>query len=102
MEQYTVNTRSTLKITVMIGLVLILSACAGANTVVTTPDVEGHVAGFWQGLWNGMTIPFAWVFSLFTSQIQIYDVHNDGGWYNFGFVLGTGCLLGGGSAASSR
>ncbi|MEV0841977.1 hypothetical protein AB0I55_20755 [Actinocatenispora sera] len=26
--------------------------------------------------------------SLFTDSVSIYDVHNNGGWYNFGFVLG--------------
>lgn len=94
---------TTLKAVVIVGLVVSLVACAGPNTVVQTPDASGDVAGFWQGLWNGWTLPFTWLISLFTSDIQIYDVHNDGGWYNFGFVLGTGVLFGGGgSIASSR
>jgi len=34
--------------------------------------------------------------------VNFYEVHNNGGWYNFGFVLGAGILFGGGGKASSR
>lgn len=40
--------------------------------------------------------------SLFTDRVNIYDVHNNGNWYNFGFVLGAGVLFGGGSGAGAR
>jgi hypothetical protein len=30
----------------------------------------------------------------------MYAVNNNGGWYDFGFVIGTGILFGGGSSAS--
>jgi len=32
----------------------------------------------------------------------MYAVNNNGGWYDFGFVLGAGILFGGGSRASKR
>lgn len=96
------NTRSTLKVVAVLGLILLVAACAGPNTVVQTPDAGGGIAGFWQGLFNGITLPFAWFVSLFNSDVQIYDVHNNGGWYNFGFILGAGVLFGGGGSSSSR
>lgn len=96
------NTRSILKIVVGLGLLLALSACAGANPVVTTPDTGGSVAGFWQGLVDGLIIPITWLISMFNNNVQIYDVHNDGGWYNFGFLLGIACTFGGSGSASSR
>jgi hypothetical protein len=30
----------------------------------------------------------------------VYEIHNNGNWYNCGFVLGAGVLLGGGGAGS--
>ena len=44
--------------------------------------------GFLLGLWHGFIFPVAWVISLFTSQVEIYAVPNNGGWYDFGYFLG--------------
>jgi hypothetical protein len=60
------------------------------------------VAGFWQGLWHGIISPITFIISLFSEDVHFYEVHNNGGWYNFGFILGAGILTGGGSAASKR
>jgi hypothetical protein len=34
--------------------------------------------------------------SLFSKNVNVYEVHNNGSWYNFGFVLGAGLFLSGG------
>jgi hypothetical protein len=68
---------------------LALSGCAGANPLIDTPGGRG-VAGFWTGLWHGLICPIAFVLSLFKSTISIYEVHNSGGWYNAGFIIGAG------------
>ena len=35
--------------------VLFVAGCAaGPNEMANSPDEEGEVAGFWQGLWHGM------------------------------------------------
>ena len=84
-------------------LSLMLAACAaGPNPAEDTPNESGKVAGFWQGLWHGIISPITFIISLFSKNVHFYDVHNNGGWYNFGFVLGAGILAGGGSAASRR
>jgi hypothetical protein len=76
---------------------LMLGACAaGPNPAVHIPASDGSVAGFWLGLWQGLISPITFVISLFTSQVSIYEAHNDGSWYNLGFVLGSGILFGGG------
>jgi hypothetical protein len=91
------------RICVLVICAVVLCGCAaGTNTVVNTPNVDGNIAGFWRGLWHGMISPITFIVSLFTSSVQFYEVHNNGGWYNFGFVLGAGILLGGGGSASSR
>lgn len=51
--------------------------------------------GFWYGLWHGIILPFAWVISLFDSDVAIYAIYNNGGWYDFGFVLGATSFFGG-------
>jgi hypothetical protein len=81
-------------------LVVMVSACAGPNTATHVTSPEGYVAGFWFGLWNGLTAPFAFVASLFIDGVNFYEVHNNGGWYNFGFVLGSGILFRGSSRSS--
>ncbi len=84
-------------------LSLMLAACvAGPNPAEDTPDEDGQVAGFWQGLWHGIILPITFIISLFSENVHFYEVHNNGGWYNFGFVLGAGILAGGGSVASKR
>ena len=83
--------------------VLVLSACsAGANPNVDVAAPDGDVAGFWLGLWHGLIIPITFIISLFTDTVNIYEVHNNGNWYDFGFVLGAACSLGGSGAGSRR
>jgi hypothetical protein len=77
--------------------VLLLSSCApGPNGLKKTPNAEGKVAGFWLGVWHGLIAPITFIVSLFSDKVGIYDVHNSGSWYNFGFVLGAGLFLSGG------
>lgn len=84
------------------GALFLLAACAaGPNEFVNTPmPDEGWVAGFWMGLWHGIIAPVTFIISLFTENVRVYEVHNNGGWYDFGFVLGAGILLGGGGAGA--
>ena len=83
-------------------LVLVLSACAaGPNAAAGTPPETGDPAGFWLGLWHGIITPVTFVISLFTDGVSIYEVHNSGNWYDFGFVIGAVCLIGGSHGARS-
>ncbi|MGD9093571.1 MAG: hypothetical protein PVF74_12045 [Anaerolineales bacterium] len=70
----------------------------GPNELATTSNPEGIVAGFWQGLWHGFTTPVTFLMSLFKPDVTIYEVHNNGGWYNFGYLIGLSVIFGGGSA----
>lgn len=69
--------------------VLTLAGCAGPNPLVISVHSHG-VAGFWTGVWHGMICPIAFVISLFNHRYSMYEVHNNGAWYNFGFLLGAG------------
>ncbi len=84
-------------------LLLVLSACAaGPNSAADVPSAEGEVAGFWLGLWHGIIVPVTFIISLFSETVSIYEIHNNGGWYDFGFVIGAGVFLGGGGAGANR
>jgi hypothetical protein len=54
--------------------------------------ISPNIYGFWGGLWHGITSPIAFIGSLFSDNIAIYAVSNNGGWYDFGFVFGIGSL----------
>lgn len=85
-----------------VALMLVLAACAaGPNTAVDVPSTEGELAGFWLGLWQGIITPITFIFSLFSENVSIYEIHNSGGWYDFGFLLGAGFFLGGSGAGAN-
>jgi len=84
-------------------MALVLSACMpGVNPNVGTALHDPTPAGFFLGLWHGIIAPFTFVLSLFTSNINLYEVHNNGNWYDVGFVLGAGILFGGGGLGARR
>jgi hypothetical protein len=88
--------RSIILAALLIGT-LVLAGCApGPNSVERTPNDEGRTAGFLLGLWHGLISPITFVVSVFTKNVRFYEVHNNGTWYNFGFVLGAGLFLSGG------
>jgi hypothetical protein len=95
--------RNTNAVLTLLVLSLMVTACvAGPNPSEGMPSEGGKVAGFWRGLWHGIISPITFIVSLFSESVRFYEVHNNGGWYNFGFVLGAGILAGGGSAASKK
>lgn len=84
-------------------LVVLLAACApGPNQLADVPNEEGQLAGFWQGLWHGIISPITFIVSLFSHTVHLYEVHNNGGWYNLGFLIGAAMVLGGGGGGAAR
>ena len=78
-------------------LILFSASCVpGPNDAEKTPGTKGHVAGFFLGVWHGFISPVTFIVSIFTRSVRLYEVHNNGSWYNFGFVLGAGLFLSGG------
>jgi len=71
-------------------LLLVAGCAAGPNPVST----QHAPAGFWLGLWQGLIVPITFLISLFNDHVSIYEVHNNGNWYDFGFVLGIYILFG--------
>ena len=98
MKKLNFTTKTAIALYAMLAVVL-FTGCADVS-----PHVEDYITsspyGFWGGLWHGLILPFAWIGSLFSDNIAIYAYNNNGGWYDFGFVLGVGGLSFGGGKAS--
>lgn len=76
----------------MLFAMLFLTSCtAGGQDFIEQP------AGFFMGLWHGFISFFTFIISIFNDNVGIYEVNNNGGWYNFGFILGISIFYGGGS-----
>lgn len=90
-------------IVIVILIMVLMTTCApGPNDLEKKPDDEGRIAGFWKGLWHGLIAPITFIISIFTKSVRFYEVHNNGTWYNFGFVLGAGLFLQGGILGSKK
>ena len=65
----------------------------GPNSLVNTADAHGRAAGILLGLWHGIISPITLVLSYINSNMQMYEVHNDGSPYNLGFLFGVAILF---------
>ena len=65
----------------------------GPNPMVNQPDGQGRVARAVAGLWHGLIVPVTLILSFFDSNVGIYEVHNAGSEYNFGFFLGVAFMF---------
>ena len=93
-------------LTLLVLVLFLLNTMAGcAPTVNQSKGTAGEhnvVAGFWLGIWHGLIAPVVFVISLFKSEVGIYEVHNNGAWYNFGYLFGLACFFGGGGNGVTR
>ena len=80
--------------------VMLLTGCADVTIVPQEVVANSHIYGFWGGLWHGLVLPFSFFGQLFSENIAMYAVANNGGFYNFGFWLGA-CVLGAGTSSAS-
>ncbi len=97
--------RIGLVIVVTIVAAVVVGCAAGTNPLTGTSVPAGEPedpAGFLRGLWHGFISLFAFIVSLFSDSVGIYEVHNTGAWYDFGFILGAMAFFGGGGGGASR
>lgn len=97
--QRTLSARIRLTVVVLLTIVLVAACAAGPNPDVGTAASNGEVAGFWLGLWHGIIAPVTFIVSLFDNDVNFYEVHNNGNWYNVGFAVGAGLWIGAGRSA---
>lgn len=83
-------------------LTTILAGCAPGPNDSRGAGERNAIAGFWLGIWHGFIAPFVLVASLFKDGLNIYEVHNNGTWYNLGYLFGLACFFGGGGNRAAR
>ena len=86
------------RVFVLVAMSLTVAACVAKQSLSA---VNPAAPGFLEGVWHGFIFPVAWIVSLFTDQIAVYQVPNNGGWYDFGYFVGI-CFLGVGARSSKR
>lgn len=91
---------NSLLLFVILFVIFLMAGCAGVTDIEACRTEPPF--GFWAGLLHGIIAPFSFVVSLFFDNVAMYEINNNGGWYDFGFCLGAGILFGGGSRASRR
>jgi len=87
---------------ILLAVVILAGCAAGPNPANGAANDHNVLAGFWLGLWHGFIAPFAFVASLFKHNLSIYEAHNNGAWYNFGYLFGLACFFGGSGHGSAR
>lgn len=65
----------------------------GPNPMINQGDATGRVARAGAGLWHGIIAPITLIISFFNSDVQMYEVHNAGSEYDFGFLLGVALVF---------
>ena len=85
----------------LIAGVIIMTGCA--NKEIVTACLKGHTYGFWGGLWHGIIAPIDLIFMLWKDDVSVFAQNNNGAWYTFGFMIGSGGwgFLGGNRASRS-
>ncbi len=95
--------KKVLLLTIVLLAAFLMTGCApGPNELAgSAPDV-GELAGFWMGLWHGFISLFTFIASLLNDNVAIYEVHNNGGLYDLGFLLGVMAFYGGSGGGAGR
>jgi hypothetical protein len=65
----------------------------GPNPMINNTDAKNRVAGILQGIWHGIISPVTLIISFINSNVQMYEVHNDGGPYNLGYLVGVAIIF---------
>jgi hypothetical protein len=65
----------------------------GENPLVNSANTRGLIATLITGVWHGFISPVTLLVSLTDPNVQMYEVHNDGSQYNFGFMLGVAIVF---------
>lgn len=89
-----------MKILILIIAALFITGCADSVSFEQAESM--NPIGFLYGLWHGVIIIFSFIGSLFSDDIAVYAIYNNGGWYDFGFLLGIGAFAGGSSGRNNK
>jgi hypothetical protein len=82
--------KSSRVITILILCLLVVVALSCADNEIVHDCLKGRTYGFLGGLWHGFIAPFDLIGKLIWDDVTMYAPNNNGFWYAFGFLLGSG------------
>lgn len=90
MKNLNLKTIKTLaaQVLVIVLILTLLSACSNMESLDAC--LAGKTYRFWNGLWHGIIAPINLVGMLFRDDVSVYAPNNNGAWYAFGFLIGSG------------
>ncbi len=94
--------KNLIALPLLLSLTLLTACTAGANSLTNVAAADGAVAGFWIGLWHGFIVLFTFIASFIWDDVGIYAVNNNGGWYNFGYLMGVMMFWSGSQGGSQK
>lgn len=74
----------------LLGALFILAIAGCSNYEDVSACVDGKTYGFWNGLWHGIIAPVDLIAMIWREDVSVFAPNNNGFWYAFGFVLGSG------------
>lgn len=66
---------------------------AGVNPLTNQVGANNRVAGLLIGVWHGIISPVTLVISFMNPNVRMYEVHNTGSEYDFGFMIGVAIIF---------
>ena len=96
------NFRGIAWLLVLAAVTFLLAGCS--NREIVTECLKGHTYGFWAGLWHGIIAPIDLIAMIWRDDVSVFATNNNGAWYAFGFIIGSGGwgFLGGKGASKAR
>jgi len=88
MKRFFTSHNTLLALIFVIAAAMVLTGCA--NKEIVTACLKGHTYGFWGGLWHGIIAPIDLIAMLWRDDVSVFAPNNNGAWYAFGFILGSG------------
>lgn len=84
-----INMNTLFKVgSIILVMVILFSGCAQKENIDACISDETY--GFLGGIWHGIIAPFGLVGMLFKENISVFATNNNGFWYSFGFLIGSG------------
>ncbi|WP_099204040.1 hypothetical protein [Scatolibacter rhodanostii] len=79
--------KTTKKLVLVLSLTIVLTVLLTGCMPGDGANSSEKLAGFFTGIWHGWIAPFSLIGSFFKPNLSIYEVHNTGFAYDFGFYM---------------
>lgn len=75
------------KLGILLVIILLMSITLTGCLPGDGKRTETKPGNFLTGIWHGWVAPLSIIVGIFDKDIRVYEVHNTGWWYDFGFYI---------------